>query len=193
MLQSSTIACFLACLLLSQGFPTSFRASRITDCCEVTRLWRAPNWWEEQRVIARFPSCRRRAPWAPANLASHPRTRNGPTTTTTSTFPSPYCTHKLLSHNSSRFLLGRYHDQQHACCCSLSLSLSLSLSRLIAACHWSFGVAMLFQNRSSGKDCWWQWKQQLWFCYVVQHKSLASLLGAIWGFGFAMLFKQTLG
>ncbi len=164
MLQSSTIACFLACLLLSQGFPTSFRASRITDCCEVTRLWRAPNWWEEQRVIARFPSCRRRAPWPPANLASHPRTRNGPTTTTTttSTFPSPYCTHKLLSHNSSRFFLGRYHDQQHACCCSLSLS------RLIAACHWSFGVAMLFQNRSSGMDCWWQCKQQLWFCYVVQ-------------------------
>jgi hypothetical protein len=38
-----------------------------------------------------------------------------------------------------------------------------------------------------------QWKQQLWFCYVVQHKSLASLLVAIRGFGFAMLFKQTLG
>ncbi len=167
MLQSSTIACFLACLLLSQGFPTSFRASRITDCCEVTRLWRAPNWWEEQRVIARFPSCRRRAPWPPANLASHPRTRNGPTTTTTtSTFPSPYCTHKLLSHNSSRFLLGRYHDQQHACCCSLSLSLSLAwllraTEALVLLCcsktdplerivddngSSSFGFAMLFNT-----------------------------------------------
>jgi len=202
-LQSSTIACFLACLLLSQGFPTSSRASRITDCCEVTRLWRAPNWWEEQRVIARFPSCRRRAPWAPANLASHPRTRNGPTTTT-STFPSPYCTHKLLSHNSSRFLLGRYHDQQHACCCSLSLSLDCCVPLKLWCCYvvpkqilrkglliaMEAAALVLLCCSTQILSIFAGCNMRLRFCNVVQtdprQKEFADCNGS---FGFAMLFN----